>query len=154
MADTYEKDLAQKSSLTTGDYIRVVGSDNVSYKQLVSDVAQKVIETYTGSSLAGSKQSVKSALDSLKSNSLASLQKIEVPTGSSKTMTIAGHGVLVFMGATVAVRGMYIASGYGSSIEIAEIRAVAGGTFSISGTTMTISNTTNWPLRVAFVRLI
>lgn len=38
MADTYEKDLAQKSSLTTSDYIRVVGSDNVSYKQGVPSV--------------------------------------------------------------------------------------------------------------------
>lgn len=38
MADTYEKDLAQKSSLTTSDYIRVVGSDNVSYKQGLSSV--------------------------------------------------------------------------------------------------------------------
>ena len=36
MADTYEKDLAQKSSLTLADYVRVVGSDNVSYKQLLS----------------------------------------------------------------------------------------------------------------------
>lgn len=31
--DTYEKDLGQKSSLATSDFIRVVGSDNVSYKQ-------------------------------------------------------------------------------------------------------------------------
>lgn len=38
MADVYEKDLAQKTSLTTSDYIRVVGSDNVSYKQLITDV--------------------------------------------------------------------------------------------------------------------
>lgn len=38
MADTYEKDLGQKTSLTVSDYIRVVGSDNVSYKQLVSNV--------------------------------------------------------------------------------------------------------------------
>lgn len=38
MADTYEKDLAQKSSLTTSDFIRVVGSDNVSYKQGISSV--------------------------------------------------------------------------------------------------------------------
>ena len=38
MADTYEKDLAQKTSLTTSDFIRVVGSDNVSYKQNVSNV--------------------------------------------------------------------------------------------------------------------
>ena len=63
MADTYEKDLSQKASLTTSDYIRVVGSDNVSYKQLVSDVAKKIIEVYTGSTLAGSAQSVKSAID-------------------------------------------------------------------------------------------
>lgn len=40
MADTYEKNLAQKSSLTTSDYIRVVGTDNVSYKQPVSSVMQ------------------------------------------------------------------------------------------------------------------
>ena len=72
MADTYEKNLAQKPSLTTGDYIRVVGSDNVSYKQLVSDVAKKIIETYTGSSLAGKSQSVKAALDSLNSNNITS----------------------------------------------------------------------------------
>ena len=38
MADVWEKDLAQKSPLTTSDFIRVVGSDNVSYKQLVSGV--------------------------------------------------------------------------------------------------------------------
>lgn len=71
MADTYEKDLAQKSSLTVNDFIRVVGTDNVSYKQLVSDVAKKIIENYTGSSLAGSSQSVKSALDALNSKSLS-----------------------------------------------------------------------------------
>lgn len=35
MADTYEKDLGQKASLTMSDYIRVVGSDNVSYKQQI-----------------------------------------------------------------------------------------------------------------------
>lgn len=69
-------------------------------------------------------------------------------------MTIAGHGVLVFMGATALTRGMYVASGYGSSIEMVEIHAVAEGTFSISGTTITVSNTTNWPLRTAFVRLL
>lgn len=38
MADKYEKDLAQKSSLTTSDFIRVVGSDNVSYKQPINSV--------------------------------------------------------------------------------------------------------------------
>ena len=68
MADTYEKDLSQKTSLTTSDYIRVVGSDNVSYKQLVSAVAKTIIETYAGSVLGSATQSVKSAIDSLYSN--------------------------------------------------------------------------------------
>ena len=38
MANTYEKNLSAKTTLTTSDYIRVVGSDNVSYKQGVSSV--------------------------------------------------------------------------------------------------------------------
>lgn len=42
MADTYEQNLGQKSSLTKSDFIRVVGSDNVSYKQLVSDVNKTI----------------------------------------------------------------------------------------------------------------
>ena len=84
MADTYEKNLTQKSTLTTSDYIRVVGSDNESYKQLVSDVAQKIIETYAGSSLAGSSQSVKSAIDSLNSNTFALVNSslTSIPNGS------------------------------------------------------------------------
>ena len=93
-------------------------------------------------------------INDLNSKSLVNLQTIEVPSGSSRTMTIAGHGVLVFMGATSQTRGMYVASGYGSAMEIAEIRAVAEGVFSISGVTITVSNTTNWSLRVAFVRLL
>lgn len=65
MADTYEKDLSQKSSLTTSDYVRVVGSDNVSYKQLVSAVAKTIVESYSGSSLAGSSRSIQSALNAI-----------------------------------------------------------------------------------------
>lgn len=53
MADTYEKDLGQKSSLTTSDFIRVVGSDNVSYKQLVSDVADRILTSGKSASTTG-----------------------------------------------------------------------------------------------------
>ena len=44
MADVWEKDLAQKTSLTTSDFIRVVGSDNVSYKQRMTSVANTVAD--------------------------------------------------------------------------------------------------------------
>ena len=36
MADIYEQNLTSKSTLTASDFIRIVGSDNVSYKQLIS----------------------------------------------------------------------------------------------------------------------
>ena len=49
MADTYEQNLGQKSSLTTSDYIRVVGSDNVSYKQPVTSVLALNGTFYDGS---------------------------------------------------------------------------------------------------------
>lgn len=63
MADVFEQNLPQKSTLTMSDFIRVVGSDNVSYKQLVSDVAEKIINTYA-SNIVGKTRSVKSAIES------------------------------------------------------------------------------------------
>lgn len=68
MADAYEQNLAQKTDLTISDYVRVVGTDDNSYKQPMADVAQKIVEDYAGSTLAGSAQSVKSAIDGLKTS--------------------------------------------------------------------------------------
>ncbi len=42
MADTYEKDLLQKATLTGADYVRVVGTDNVSYKELIRDMGSTI----------------------------------------------------------------------------------------------------------------
>ena len=85
MADVYEKNLDSKTSLTMNDFIRVVGSDNVSYKQLVSDVADKIITTYAGATLAGSEQSVKNALDGVK-NALDGLDSAKQPKTMSQTI--------------------------------------------------------------------
>ena len=85
----FESNLGAKSSLTTSDYIRVVGTDNVSYKQLVSDVAKKIIENYTGSSLAGSSQSVKSALDALNSKTTRAPKTVTV--SSSKINSVVAN---------------------------------------------------------------
>ena len=103
MADTYEQNLGQKTTLTVSDYIRVVGSDNASYKQLVSDVAKKIIENYTGSSLAGSSQSVKSALDSLNSKTGNYVSDISSDYGtvSSNSTIRIGNVVLVSLRLTL-----------------------------------------------------
>ena len=62
-----EKDLPSASGVSGTDYMREVTSGGLSYKALVADVAKYIVENYNGSSLAGSSQSVKSAVDSLNS---------------------------------------------------------------------------------------
>lgn len=78
MADTeqveevYEHELEKKSSPVLTDFLRMIGgTDSMSYKVLVSDIAKAIVEQYKGSSLAGSAQSIKAALDSLNSKCLS-----------------------------------------------------------------------------------
>ena len=128
-----EQDYPQKSSLTTSDYIRVVGSNNVSYKQLVSDVAKKIIEDYTGSSLAGSKRSVKSALDTLNSNTFSARASSSTSLQSGTDLDTLGRGMYHSTGSaitstllncpitSVAFRLIVMDSGYGSDNLIMQI---------------------------------
>lgn len=93
-----ERNLPSKTTLTTSDFIRVVGSDNASYKQLVSDVAKKIIEDYTGSSLAGSSQSVKSALDALNSKfGQYAIQSIMSNVAATYTTIDSSDGRIVYV---------------------------------------------------------
>jgi hypothetical protein len=68
-----EEDLGQKSALGMADYVRVVGSDGVSYKQGLDDVSDKIITEHNDTQLGGVEQSVKSAIDTL-DNSVGALQ--------------------------------------------------------------------------------
>lgn len=65
MADQKVNELSTATPALT-DYIMGM-SGTAEYKALVSAVAKKIVEDYAGSSLAGSNQSVKAALDSLNS---------------------------------------------------------------------------------------
>ena len=57
------------TSIAQSDYIRAVTSAGASRRVTVANLAKAIIESYTGSSLAGENQSVKSALDALNSKS-------------------------------------------------------------------------------------
>ena len=57
------------AALTNSDFVRMVTSAGASRKATLQTIAQHIIENYAGSTLAGSQQSVKSALDALNSNS-------------------------------------------------------------------------------------
>lgn len=55
------------TALTNSDFIRMVTAAGASRKASLQSIAQHIIESYAGSTLAGSQQSVKSALDALNS---------------------------------------------------------------------------------------
>ena len=78
MADTYEKDLAQKSSLTTSDFIRVVGSDNVSYKQNMNSVMEtmglKYADLGSFSTQSALETALNTKLNAMPTNSTASFR--------------------------------------------------------------------------------
>lgn len=60
-----ESALTAITTITNSDLIRAVTSAGASRRITVSNLAKHFIENYAGSSLAGSSQSVKSALDSI-----------------------------------------------------------------------------------------
>ena len=55
------------TALTNSDFVRMVTAAGASRKASLQSVAQHIIESYAGSTLAGRQQSVKSALDELNS---------------------------------------------------------------------------------------
>ena len=62
-----ESALSLITSIAQGDWIRAVTSAGASRRVTVANLAKAIVESYTGSSLAGSSQSVKAAIDSLNS---------------------------------------------------------------------------------------
>lgn len=62
-----EKNLTTVTSVAAADFARLVTSAGASVKATAANLAKYIIETYNGSTVAGSAQSVKAALDSLNS---------------------------------------------------------------------------------------
>ena len=89
-----EKNLTNVTSVAAADFARVVTSAGASVKATFANVAKYIVETYNGSTVAGSAQSVKSALDSLNSKTTtvkyfnqtvsSGFVRLSYPTGYSK----------------------------------------------------------------------
>jgi len=67
-----ESALTAITAISNSDFVRAVTSAGASRRITVANLAKQIIEGYSGSSLAGSNQSVKSALDALKPQSIVS----------------------------------------------------------------------------------
>lgn len=81
MGSIKESALAAITTITQSDLIRAVTAAGASRRITVANLAKAIIENYTGSSLAGSSQSVKAALDSLNSKLLVGVG-VSIPENS------------------------------------------------------------------------
>lgn len=99
--------LSSKQEITSVDYLRVVGSNDVSYKNLVGDVAKFIIESYIAS-LAGANQSVQEALVGLTDNAYLGQGSGTCSTSAStaaKVVTLDNYKLI--KGGIVAVKFTY-----------------------------------------------
>lgn len=90
--EIYEKNLSNASGIGSGDYLRTVNSNNESEKINYTLLAKAIIEQWAGSTLAGSAQTVKSAIDALEGVSLDYTRSL---TSSDDCNTLT-QGVYIF----------------------------------------------------------
>ena len=111
-----EKNLTAVTSVAAADFTRVVTSAGASVKATFANVAKYIVETYNGSTLAGSSQSVKSALDSLKNKTI----EVPIPAGGYKTLTAESYTpyMITFHGYTGGTRGALVGISDASSMVV------------------------------------
>lgn len=137
MADQKITELPIKnvSAIQLADYL--LGIDSAEgYQMLISDLAKKIIEAYSGSSLGGAAQTLKSAIDTVTTNAGNNLATIEHSTTASKAYAVGDYLVLngILYKVTTA-----IASGGTITVDTNVTAAAAGD--DIAAITTKIGNT-------------
>ena len=157
-----EKNLTAVTSVAAADFARVVTSAGASVKATFANVAKYIIETYNGSTVAGSAQSVKRALDSLNSKTQATVNT-DASIGGGCFYVKAGKMVVVTGGitvpsgtasSTVLVSGLPTAASGNMAIRACNNNAVQSYFDMIitsnGGLRMSVSPTSNVDLRFTF----
>lgn len=88
-----ESALTAKSEVNSTDFLRLIGANGVSYKNLVTDVARYIMENYSGTTLAGSAQTPKASIDALKATNDSQQTSIDSLNGKTQVyISQAGTG--------------------------------------------------------------
>lgn len=144
-----EKNLTTVTSVAAADFARLVTSAGASVKATAANLAKYIIETYNGSTVAGSAQSVKSALDSLNSKfGKIGFSVKQVSATTNFTLSNNYRGKLTLVTSNTNYCGEYIVYATGSgAVATVPIKALSGG-ITISGSTntltLTLSTTGTW----------
>lgn len=133
MADRKEKDMEARTTFTSGDFFRILTSAGAAAKATLGNVAKWIIESYAGSSLAGSSRSVKAALDSLNSKTNVDIT--------------AGENVVIDVNISMRCGNMMCISVKGhalANINGAELFSLSGVSSALSNSVFVIGYGTEW----------
>lgn len=109
-----EKNLTAVTSVAAADFARVVTSAGASVKATFANIAKYIVETYNGSTVAGSAQSVKSALDSL--NSKTAIKTSAVSGGALSGLYVSKVGDVLYVRAIYISPSSAISAGTGVTL--------------------------------------
>lgn len=132
MADKAFMSFTQNGEQVGLGHSLLVGGDTMEYRALVSDVAKKIIEDYAGSTLAGSAQSVQSALASLNSNFASTSLSRFLANSSGATINFPTNyrGILFTIDSATDRLGLYfMIRGSSGSVILTAVRAATALTF-------------------------
>lgn len=140
-----EKALTAASSIASGDFLRMVTGGGASRKIDYSKLAKAIVEEYNGSTIAGSAQTLKVALDSLNSKTsgwrmnsynVSDNDSIDIP------LEAPSRGMMFSTGAGATSRGSYAYGVSTSGIVSGSALISASGIAYTNGTNkMTVTNT-------------
>ena len=156
-----EKNLTNVTSIAAADFARLVTSAGASVKATAANLAKYVIETYNGSSVAGSSQSVKNALDSLNSNVVfESVQANISASGSFSINNNSPHSIFIVAYGTWNYSCLYIVFPSNGGTPVARFLSSYTGqsddriSFSANGSWgITINNPSQYQMPVTVMKI-
>ena len=140
-----EKNLTSVTSVAAADFARVVTSAGASVKATLANVAKYIIETYNGSTVAGSAQSVKSALDSLNSNH-AVISKVfrDATNKTTRILTVKNNAryIVCVESSNTARCGLFLVMSYASgTVFVMDIYKGSGLSYTTATNKITFTTT-------------
>ena len=143
-----ERLLSAITSVTNADFLRVVTSEGASRNATIANVAKQIVEGYSGSTIAGSAQSVKSAIDAQKNaiDSLNTYKKLVRVSKSYTNITVPASGYVKigsFSGLGIPTTDYFISAairGWSGPNPYSVIRGSNGTDFYLMASTGTITS--------------
>ena len=144
-----ERNLTNITSVAAADFLRIVTSAGASVKATAANFAKYVVEKYNGSTVAGSTQTLKSALDDITGYKVEAREyKTSGASGTTDTFTLeSANTYLLIIGninsATNNTSGVYLITAHSAASNMSELKAATSGVASVSLSQLTLTVTYN-----------